>query len=426
LNSDLAKKRDLITVGNSSSLLTLVETSADDPVRNITIVPEQFEEEFLAGEIFNPEWLERIRGARAVRFMDWMATNASSQASWQKRPLPGDRSWATPPVGEASQGVPVEVMVALANRLDVDPWFNMPHRATDDYVQKFASYVEEHLAPHLVATVEYSNELWNFGFEQAQYAIKKAETDFGKKGGAGWVQWGSMRAGQVCDIWKKKVFKGAKQRVHCTLGVHSGWEDLLGDTLDCPWAPPGHGKCFTHGFDSVAMTGYFSGCLEVKENADAIRQWFKDSDGGVERAAQQLTDGRHLKCEATLAQVEGRYRRFRAAAESRNMVLVAYEGGQHVTANGHSVQDDAEFTNLFMSLNRSPQMGDLYRKNFAAWRKAGGTLFMHFVDIAPSSKFGSWGALEHLGQADSPKWHALRDFNPEACWWDGCRRKAPR
>jgi hypothetical protein len=36
-----------------------------------------------AGEIFNPDWLARMRGVKALRFMDWMATNDS--ALWRQR-----------------------------------------------------------------------------------------------------------------------------------------------------------------------------------------------------------------------------------------------------------------------------------------------------------------------------------------------------
>jgi hypothetical protein len=46
-------------------------------------------------------------------------------------------------------------MVELANKTGSNPWFKMPHDATDDYIQKFATYVCNHLDPRLIASVEY-------------------------------------------------------------------------------------------------------------------------------------------------------------------------------------------------------------------------------------------------------------------------------
>ncbi|NJR40505.1 MAG: hypothetical protein HC781_18810 [Leptolyngbyaceae cyanobacterium CSU_1_4] len=63
-----------------------------------------------------------------------------------------------------------------------------------------------------------------------------------------------------------------------------------------------------------------------------------------------------------------------------------------------------------MSLNRRPEMTDLYTQLLEAWKQAGGTVFMNFSDIARPSKWGSWGALEFVGQARSPKYNALINF----------------
>jgi len=35
---------------------------------------------------------------------------------------------------------------------------------------------------------------------------------------------------------------------------------------------------------------------------------------------------------------------------------------------------------------------------------------MHYGDISRPSKWGSWGALEHLEQESSPRYQALLDF----------------
>jgi len=64
-----------------------------------------------------------------------------------------------------------------------------------------------------------------------------------------------------------------------------------------------------------------------------------------------------------------------------------------------------------IQLNRHKIIYDLYTELLNYWKKNGGTVFMHFVDIAMPSKWGSWGALEDLKQNTSPKYQALLDFN---------------
>ena len=44
-------------------------------------------------------------------------------------------------------GVPLEVMALLVNKLGADPWFCMPHTATDDYVRGFAQAALQLLRP---------------------------------------------------------------------------------------------------------------------------------------------------------------------------------------------------------------------------------------------------------------------------------------
>jgi hypothetical protein len=73
--------------------------------------------------------------------MDWGATNVSPIVEWADRSHVADVTYATP------AGVPIEVMIDLANTLHVDPWFCIPHQASDDYVRRFATLVRDRLDP---------------------------------------------------------------------------------------------------------------------------------------------------------------------------------------------------------------------------------------------------------------------------------------
>jgi len=413
-----AKGGDRIRIrGFDSCLLTIDKTDPEDPIRNITIVPEKHIEAFDQGEIFNPDFIAKIKGFRAIRFMDWMQTNKTNQKIWDDRPEPAHRTYA-------KNGVPVEIMVALANKVLADPWFNMSHTADLNYMRQFAQIVKASLDVNLISYIEHSNETWNWVFPQARYSLEAAKTLFNAEGDA-YLQWHGMRTAQMCDAWKVDVFKEQENRVKCVLGVQAGWPGAEQATLDCPlWVKNGNRACFKHGLDAIAITGYFSGCLSGGENKKHQKQvagWTRLKDNGMSKAYEQVIDGRHFDCEDTLPDVKKYYDYFVKEGKKRGLSVVAYEGGQHITSNFGQTQDDKRFWGLHIGINRSPYMKKLYEKNFENWRNAGGTLFMHFVDIAAYSKYGSWGALEYVTQETSPKWEALMEFNKTPCWWENCQ-----
>ncbi len=69
---------------------------------------------------------------------------------------PYGRPWLRPrSYANARGGVPPEVMVDLANRVGADPWFNMPHNASDDYITQVGAALAPLLGPELRARFEH-------------------------------------------------------------------------------------------------------------------------------------------------------------------------------------------------------------------------------------------------------------------------------
>ena len=394
--------RDLINVTPSGSGILLI-ISATDPkktgnyIRNIRVVPIQFERTY-ATEIFNPVFLERIKKFGALRFMDWMATNHSKQSEWQNRPQLNDRSYA-------EKGVPLELMIELANRLRANPWFNMPHQATDDYFTNFAQLVKTKLDPKLTAYVEFSNEVWNWSFEQAQYALKQGKARWGEDKGDAYMQWYGMRTAQMSDIWKR-VFGNQRSRIRTVISSQTAWKGLETSALDCSlWVAEGNKPCYQHGLDAYAITGYFSGGLGDEQDRPTVEAWLNDPDGGFKRALTQLEQGGSLKTDDSLAEASRLFTYHQQVAQQKRLNLVVYEGGQSL-ANPNS----DKLTEFFIKLNRRTEMYGLYQKLLNSWKTAGGTLFMNFSDIGTPSKWGCWGVLEHVDQTNSPRYDALIDF----------------
>lgn len=381
--------------GEGPVAVSILRTDPADHIRNIAIVHQDHADLYDMGVTFNPRWVALIRDLRVVRFMDWMITNGSFVSEWRNRPVPQDYTWGR-------RGVPVEVMVDLANQIGADPWFTMPHAADDAYVEAFATYVHQHLGPRRVAYVEYSNEMWNFLFEQSRWAIEQAEARWGQDGDA-WMQWTGMRAAQVMDTWTR-VFGGSDRLVRVA-GVHTGWPGLEDALLDAPLVQAEGLPRPADSFDAYAVTGYFGIDGDDTEIPGRILRW--DRQGVLEaKLTEYLRDGplKHLLTEV--------FPHHAKSAERYGLRLIMYEGGTHIVGLNEWV-DNEDLTRIFTAYNYGPQMGELYAELLAGWQAAGGVLFNGFVDVAKPSKWGSWGARRHLGD-DSVRWRALMDYNRSA------------
>ena len=410
------------TPGEGLVSLSLNATDASDPIRNIAIFRTDQRDLFEAGALFNPIWLERVKDLRSVRFMDWMVTNGSPVDSWENRPRMEDYAW-----GE--RGVPMEVMVALANQIGADPWFNMPHAVGDDYIRNFATYVRDNLDPRLKAYVEYSNEVWNFIFPQAVYSRDKGEELWGKSD-TGWMEYYGLRAAQVMDIWTQVFGPEAEARLVRVAATHSGWQGLEEYVLYSERVQEELGRPSAESFDAYAITGYFGFELGGDEYADQMRAWLDASEArataegeaqGLKRVKLREYVTKHRFDTANTPVVEAllngdlkevievTFPYHAGAAKAAGLDLIMYEGGTHVSGHGVQVDDD-RLTEFFKQFNYTEDMGQMYQALIEGYTRAGGKLFNAFVDVSPATKWGSWGHLRHLDDSN-PRWDALMRYN---------------
>ena len=395
--------------------IAIEATDPADPIRNIRVVKTDRLALYDAGARFNPDWIARLGNVGTVRFMDWMATNDSSVESWSDLPQSGDFTYAW-------RGVPLPEMIALANELEANPWFTLPHRSDDGLVRKFAETTENLLKPGLVAHVEYSNEMWNFIFDQARWAQSRVEELWGDQGD-GWMQFHGLRAAQVMDIWAEVFGPDTGTRLRRVVSVHTGWPGLESAVLTGDRAAAHLGRAPVDSFDAYAVTGYFGyelgeqgrlGALLESARAGAerrgrasglsrvaLREYVTEHrfDGVFEPAADIVRNGslRTLTDELWPYHAD--------AAHKAGLDLIMYEGGTHAAPVGEAVNDDA-LVAFLTEFNYSSEMGALYDTALNAWHGISADGFNAFVDVAPPSKWGSWGALRHLDD-DNPRWRAL-------------------
>jgi hypothetical protein len=402
--------RDIITLDPSrgAAVLRIVSTDparSGNYIRNIRVVAERHEELALT-QLFSPDFLEQLEPYQSLRFMDWMRTNNSLLSTWQERAKPSDSRYST------DRGVPPEVMINLSNATDKAPWFNMPHRATDAYVRAFAELVRDRLDRSLPIFVEYSNEVWNSAFEQGAWVELQGETAFPESAESSFtkrINYYGRRSAEICDVWRS-VFANDAGRVTCVISSQAANSWTASEALRCPlWEL---GPCVDHGVEALAIAPYLGDYLGQTENYLEVLGWTNTDDGGREQLFDELNSGGVLSggpAGGAFNQTMEWIRNNKDVAQQNGVLLIAYEGGQHLVGVGEANSKD-ELTELFSRANREPEMGALYSRYLTGWESEGGGLFMHFTDIGSYSRFGSWGALESVGQLSSPKYDSLRTY----------------
>lgn len=375
--------------GTDTIFLDLRKTDPSDPVREIQVLLPECES-VAADNPFHPHFLQRTAQFGVIRFMDWMDTNNSKIRAWADRPHPSDFS-------QAIKGVSLEYMIDLCNRLEVDPWFCIPHLADDDYVRQFATLVKARLKPGLKVYIEHSNEVWNGQFAQARHArdeglrLKLADNEFQAQ-----LFYHSMRSTQIFAIFEQ-VFGGTDRLVR-VLGSQSANVWVSEQIMDFQ-------NAYQHA-DALAIAPYFGHALGSPKTAREVAAMpveaiLEQCRADLERNQQTTTD--------TLAK-----------AKARELVLIAYEAGQHLVGIQGAENDDA-LTAKLHAVNRSPGMKNLYLEYMNGWKQAGGQLMAIFSSVSAPSKWGSWGILESEFQnpATAPKYQAVLEFlkeNPTP-WW---------
>ncbi len=356
------------------------ETNPKDYVRNIRVIMPGFEESYQDNP-FHPRFLERWRGVRCVRFMDWMNTNGCKIRTWDDRPKPDDANFST-------EGVALEVMIDLCNRLGADAWFCIPYLADDDYVRRFAQMTKEQLDPKLKVHIEYSNEVWNTMFPQTRYAWEKGrELGLGPEDGPweGGFRYYAKRSVEIFDIWEQ-VFGGRQRLVRVLAGqaANPWWmEHIMLPFQDA----------YRHA-DALAIAPYVGMNVAGEGEGlpvDQVAHWSVD----------KVLD--HLEKEA-LPEAIGYMRDSKIVADKFGLKLMAYEGGQHMVGVAGGEGNEA-VTRLLHAANAHPRMAQIYEKYYEGWTKAGGDLFCYYSSVAEWSNWGSWGIMQYYDDdpAKSPK-----------------------
>lgn len=391
--------------------------------------------------IFNPDYLRFLKDFKVLRTMNLMEMSPRNRAcypltddaykqcllqefTWDQRAKMDQPSWGgssrTPLLKLYARGAPLEVVVALANTLNKDVWFNLPHNATNDYVTQFATYVRDNLNSNLKIHLEYTNEPWNAIFWGAMYVRMKGialglDTTEWRAG----YKYYSNRSVEIFKIWHD-IFGGSERLIR-TLNTYHPDEWMSRNMLSY------NGN--SQFVDALASAPYFQGCWDKTANvacADTIKNPLVVKDATSVDDLFNIIDNPNnpYGIAATIKWMSVQAK----VAKDFNIDFYTYEGGQHLVTKNEDPSLTADhrkrLLDLIRAANRDPRMAGRYSQMLTGWKESGGKLFMLFTMPQSYHSWGTFGIKEHLNQArsEAPKYDMSMQFQEmqKKCWWANC------
>lgn len=377
-----------VTHGGEIMGLQIMESQLGDHIRNIRFLLPGTEETYQENP-WSDSWFEKLTPFKSLRFMDWGHTNNSTLAQWEDRPQIDDYTY-TP------QGIPYEYWIEACNQLEADAWVCVPHLADANYVTQLATMFRDQLDPNLKIYVEYSNELWNWLFQQAQWGESQLDQSIP------WPERLAPRIAEIMQIWTDVFGPESDRLVRVVAGQH-GWFDIT-DRIYGQMAADGN----DHLVDAISPAGYIS--IDAAQLANL----------GAAATAQDVINGASaFTFDPNEWAMQGWYQHAQLAAQHGKQ-LVFYEGGQHFTPDPWGTVQP--YNLALLEAQVAPEMYDLYQQllDTIAGLSSEEMQFMHFSFIAPlgdepeDARWGSFGSLtsqffESPPYPNAPKYRALVD-----------------
>lgn len=369
--ADLIFNRSLT---NNGVMMRITGINTSNPVRNMRIIMPGYDLNTM--QVYQNDFIARLRPFSVLRLMDFLSTNGNPQVTWN------DRARSENPIYTSNKGVPYEMAAELGNATNRDIWICIPALASNDFVRNMARVIRDRLNPALNVYIEYSNEVWNGVFPQYQQVVDASQDNPLVLGGDPWTRAGEQTAYKLkifSDIFREEFGTGAV-RVRPVLAgqaANTYFTEKGLELLERNYGPP-HNYLY-----AISSAPYISleGALDLPNLT-------------MDSLFVALNDYLHENIRPWLAS-------WRSLAQEYGIKHISYEGGQHlVSYNGVNHE-------LKLASQNDPRMGMVINDLIQLWGEYGGDIFTHYSFVGPHSQWGSWGLLEHLSDAGSPRWDAL-------------------
>lgn len=345
---------------------------------------------------FTTQFLAHVERFDTLRFIHWTNTNWNPTSTWAERTRPEAPTYAGSP-----GGVPWEVCIDLCNVLDKDAWITVPHLADDEYLANLADLVRDRLEPGRTLWLEWSNEVWNWGYGQTAWNLAQAEAevandpacDLNYDGVNNPGYWAARRIArrimEVGAIFRERFGEAAfEARVRPVLAHQIGWPALwLHEGLRYLDANHGHPAEHLHAVAGAPYVNLGAVNFDPAMTPDMVLD-------ALEAEVDALRDNAIMEYNAFEARWYG-------------LPFVAYEGGPD-TAGENGIAAKA-------TAGHDPRMGALCKELLHVWFGYG---FGHFdwFQAGASNWLTPWGTFtltDDMSDQATPKILALDEVIAE-------------
>ncbi len=402
---------DLVITDKENPVLFLNFTNTSGGVKNIKLMrplTPGSAQSYPDDRVFTDQYLNDLTPFKCIRYVDWGVIQASGDSLWSDRTKWSDARQAPPiPAGKdypTGRGPAWESVIMMANTSGKDAWICLPHMATDDYIRNLAKLFRDGneytkpLRPDLNLYIEYSNEIWNFGFPfavQTTWARLQAlavgyPLNFdGEPDNGGFARYKAMRTVQISMIFRE-VFGDAQMmtRIRPVLCWQKGWIDVINKTISfidrfynkrdsrSNWKDPHPVNYYIYGGSSSGYWYTDSGKGLTADNIWTNGTW--DASKFYDACANEL-----------------------AWAKAYGLVYMAYEGDNHPAYNGDET--------IVKQIHWDPRMKESTLEHLKVWNRLDGDLFNFLV--LHNYGLTDWGVLNVVEPQKSPQWQAIQEFN---------------
>jgi hypothetical protein len=378
------------TPGSFGNFLTLTITNtAAQTVTAIRILSPGFD--YASPPVFLPQFLTLLKPFRALRFMDWEATNNNAITDFAQRP-------ASAHFGASAFGEPYEHIAELVNETGKDCWITIPEHATDAFIQQFAQFMRANLdftriaaarqaqgmtAPFEVI-VEDSNETWNQGFS--------AYATFSTAAKANATRYTGTYAGTFGPSWmtgNTALMQVGQYHGDRLVKIGNAFKTAFTDQASVV-KPVLSGWALGPGYSDSSLTFIKANYGDPKDYVAyvAIAPYFGPPDDTTTGSLAALFPALSQSITSMTATMTD----FVTLGKQYGIPIAAYEGGQSLTGNTN--------LNIKHTAQYDTRMHDTYVQYAAWWKQSfGNSLFMHFSlagDLGlPENiyQYGFWGSI---------------------------------
>lgn len=118
-------------------------------------------------------------------------------------------------------GPPIEVLVALANKLSCGLWYCFPQYTINTEIAPIVSYIRTNLNSLCPAYFEYTNEVWNVGFGQTGTALIKGQNlNLSPSGNVALFSYYGLKTKQIMDL-VVSAWGGREARLHTVMATQA-------------------------------------------------------------------------------------------------------------------------------------------------------------------------------------------------------------